>query len=110
MFPTSTGTLIEAVALGKRFRLVLRKAGLPAFRLYDLRHTYATHLLAEEASITYVAAQLGHARPTTTLALRALDPAGQQGLDRASARSSRGGIGKVWHQIGVGGRGCVGST
>jgi hypothetical protein len=37
MFPTSTGTLIEVVAIGKRFRLVLRKAGLPAFRLYDLR-------------------------------------------------------------------------
>jgi len=68
MFPTSTGTLIEVVAVGKRFRLVLRKAGVPAFRLYDLRHTYATHLLAEGAPITYVAAQLGHARPTTTLA------------------------------------------
>jgi len=38
MFPTSTATLIEVVAVGKRFRLVLRKAGLPAFRLYDLRH------------------------------------------------------------------------
>jgi integrase len=73
MFPTSTGTLIEVVAVGKRFRLVLRKAGLPAFRLYDLRHRYASHLLAEGAPITYVAAQLGHARPTTTLAL---DPAG----------------------------------
>ena len=35
MFPTSTGTLIEAVAISKRFRLVLRKAGLPGFRLYD---------------------------------------------------------------------------
>ena len=68
MFPTSTGTLIEVVAIGKRFRLVLRKGGLPAFRLYDLRHTYATHLLAEGAPITYVAAQLGHAKATTTLA------------------------------------------
>jgi integrase len=68
MFPTSTGTLIEVVAVGKRFRGVLRKASLPAFRLYDLRHTYAMHLLAEGAPITYVAAQLGHARPTTTLA------------------------------------------
>jgi integrase len=68
MFPTSTGTLIEVVAVGKRFRLLLRKAGLPGFRLYDLRHTYATHLLAEGAPITYVAAQLGHAKATTTLA------------------------------------------
>ncbi len=53
------------VAVGKRFRKILRKAKLPSFRLYDLRHTYATQLLAEEAPITYVAAQLGHARPTT---------------------------------------------
>jgi integrase len=51
MFPTSTGTLIQAAALGKRFRLVLRKAALP-FRLYDLRHSYASHLLAEGAPIT----------------------------------------------------------
>src|SRR5439155_8141634 len=42
-------------------------AGLPRFRLYDLRHTFATHLLAQGAPITYVAAQLGHAKPTTTL-------------------------------------------
>jgi integrase len=51
MFPTSTGTMIEVVAVAKRFRLVLRKARLPGFRLYDLRHTYATHLLAEGAPI-----------------------------------------------------------
>jgi len=36
-------------------------------RRYDLRHTIATHLLAEGAPITYVVAQLGHQKPTTTL-------------------------------------------
>ena len=44
-----------------------RKAKLPAFRLYDLRHTFAGPLLAAGAPITYVSAQLGHATPTTTL-------------------------------------------
>ena len=51
----------------KLFKRTLRRAGLPGFRLYDLRHTYASLLLAEGAPITYVAAQLGHRKPTTTL-------------------------------------------
>jgi hypothetical protein len=45
-----------------------KAAGPPRFRLYDLRHSYATHLLAEGAPLPYVSAQLGHAKPTTTLA------------------------------------------
>jgi integrase len=115
MFPTSTGTLIEVVAVGKRFRLVLRKAGMPAFRLYDLRHTYATHLLAEGAPITYVAAQLGHARPTTTLAHYAhWIPQDNKGwVDRLAARraaeAEKFGT-KTWHQTGSAGEGVPEAT
>jgi integrase len=32
--------------VAKTFRALLRAGGLPRFRLYDLRHTFATHLLA----------------------------------------------------------------
>ncbi|MGH7334354.1 MAG: tyrosine-type recombinase/integrase [Candidatus Rokuibacteriota bacterium] len=39
----------------------------PHHRVYDLRHTYASLLLADGAPLTYVSAQLGHANPTTTL-------------------------------------------
>src|SRR5919106_548758 len=67
IFPSSTGTPLDPSAVAKTFRGVLSAAGLPRFRLYDLRHTFATHLLAQGAPITYVAAQLGHAKPTTTL-------------------------------------------
>ena len=67
MFPSSADTPLDPSAVAKVFRSVLRVAGLPRFRLYDLRHTFATHLLAQGAPITYVAAQLGHAKPTTTL-------------------------------------------
>lgn len=43
---------------------MLKAAELPNFRLYDLRHTFASLPLAQNAPITYVAAQLGHAKPT----------------------------------------------
>jgi integrase len=49
------------------FKRALKDAKVPAFRLCDLRHTYASLLLAERAPITYVAEQLGHANPSTTL-------------------------------------------
>jgi hypothetical protein len=49
------------------WRRVLTKAQLPAFRLYDLHHIFATTLLAQGAPITYAAAQMGHTKPTTTL-------------------------------------------
>lgn len=71
VFPSAAGAPLEAKAVARRFRALLARAGLPHFRLYDLRHTYATDLLAEGAPLTYVAAQLGHAKPTTTLAFYA---------------------------------------
>jgi Phage integrase family len=49
------------------FKRALGTAKLPSFRLYDLRHTFASLLLAEQAPITYVSAQLGHVNPATTL-------------------------------------------
>jgi hypothetical protein len=49
------------------FKTALKAAQLPEFRLYDLRHTYVSLLLAAGAPITYVSAQLGHATPSTTL-------------------------------------------
>ena len=42
----------------------MKRATLPSFRLYDLRHTFATQLLANSTPITDVSAQLGHAKPT----------------------------------------------
>ena len=51
----------------KLFKRVLRHAGLPDFVPYDLRHTYASLLLSENAPLLYVSEQLGHAKPMTTL-------------------------------------------
>jgi hypothetical protein len=67
IFSPGPRTSLNVQQVAQRFRRLLALAALPRFRLYDLRHTFATHLLAEGAPITYVAAQLGHRKPTTTL-------------------------------------------
>lgn len=67
VFCSEVGTPLDLSNVTKAWRRVLKKAKLPAFRLYDLRHTFATTLLAEGAPLTYVAAQMGHTKPTTTL-------------------------------------------
>jgi hypothetical protein len=43
---------MDKTKVGRIFRRVLRGAGLPAFRVYDLRHTFASLLLARNAPIT----------------------------------------------------------
>ncbi len=53
------------------FRKVLRKAGLRSIRFHDLRHTYASLLLAQGQPLTYVSQQLGHANPQITLKIYA---------------------------------------
>lgn len=68
VFCSEAGTALGHPNVSKAWHRALREANLPSFRLYDLRHTYASTLLAQGAPITYVAAQLGHAKPTTTLA------------------------------------------
>jgi hypothetical protein len=45
----------------------LKQAGIGHHRPYDLRHTFASLLLTDGAPLPYVAAQLGHSNPTTTL-------------------------------------------
>jgi len=45
----------------------LKKAGLRSIRFHDLRHTYASLLLAQGEPVTYVSNQLGHANPQITL-------------------------------------------
>jgi integrase len=67
LFPNEEGKPMDESRVRKAFKRALKDARLPAFRLYDLRHTYASLLLAERAPITYVAEQLGHANASTTL-------------------------------------------
>jgi integrase len=49
----------------RRWRPALEAAGLPASRPYDLRHSFASLLLAEGRAVHYVAGQLGHGAEQT---------------------------------------------
>ncbi|MDY6827584.1 MAG: site-specific integrase [Bacillota bacterium] len=51
----------------RHFKPLLREAGLPDIRLYDLRHTCATLLLAAGENPKVVSERLGHAGITLTL-------------------------------------------
>jgi integrase len=67
LFPNEEGKPLDESRVRQVFRRALKRAGLPGFRVYDLRHTFASLLLAGNAPITYVSEQLGHANPATTL-------------------------------------------
>jgi integrase len=68
VFTTTTGTPVDAQnVINRHFKPLLKRAGLPDIRWNDLRHTYATLLLARSVHPTYVQKSLGHASVQLTL-------------------------------------------
>jgi integrase len=68
VFPTGIGTTMSGTNLtGRHFKPLLKRAGLPAIRLHDLRHTCATILLVAGKHPKYVQELLGHASISITL-------------------------------------------
>lgn len=62
LFPSATGGVMDPSWVTKRFKRLLRLAGLPEhFTPHSLRHTYASLLLQLGVSPVYVQRQLGHA-------------------------------------------------
>ena len=51
----------------RHFFPALKIAGITAIRFHDLRHTFASLLLAQGENIKYIQTQLGHSSPTVTL-------------------------------------------
>jgi integrase len=51
------------------FQRSIRRAGVPAIRFHDLRHTHATLLLKEGQPVKVVSERLGHASPAFTMAV-----------------------------------------
>jgi integrase len=68
IFTTARGEPInEEYLVKKHFKPLLREAGLPNIRLYDLRHTSATLALTVGVAPKVVSEQLGHASAAFTL-------------------------------------------
>jgi integrase len=68
VFPSDLGTPLSVRNLDRRhFKKILIAAGLPDIRLYDLRHTCATLLLAVGENPKVVSERLGHSSIVLTL-------------------------------------------
>lgn len=67
VFPGIDSKPLDRTRLTKRFGAALRRAKLPALRFHDLRHTYASLLIAAGCNIKYIQAQLGHKSAQMTL-------------------------------------------
>jgi integrase len=64
---TKGGYLRNANLRQNSFKPILKRAGLPSIRLYDLRHTCATLLLLADEPAKVVSERLGHSTVTLTL-------------------------------------------
>lgn len=68
IFPTEEGTPENAAnLLYRRFLPALRRAGLPRMRFHNLRHTYASLLIAQGEHPKYIQSQLGHSSINVTM-------------------------------------------
>ncbi len=70
-FVTETGAPVHASDLLQHFRRWAAKAGIPAIRFHDLRHTAATLMLASGMALPAVSKTLGHANVGITLRIYA---------------------------------------
>ncbi|WP_434578227.1 tyrosine-type recombinase/integrase [Thermoanaerobacterium thermosaccharolyticum] len=67
VFAAQIGSPLEERNVSRYFKDLLKKENLPDIRLYDLRHTCATLLLAAGENPKVVSERLGHASITLTL-------------------------------------------
>jgi integrase len=67
LFPTPTGTPPHQNTVGHQWRKATSATGLTGLRLHDLRHFFASGLIASGCDVVTVQRALGHASATTTL-------------------------------------------
>ena len=67
IFTDAEGNPVHPHAISQAFERIATRAGVPAIRLHDLRHTHATLLLKAGAHVKVVSERLGHANPAFTI-------------------------------------------
>jgi integrase len=68
IFCTAKGTTLSGVNLVRReFKPALKRAGLPSIRIHDLRHSFASLLIAQGEHPKLISEQLGHASVKITM-------------------------------------------
>lgn len=64
---TATGRPFSPSNVSRHHRRIIRESGFPYIRIHDLRHTHATHLLADGAHVKVVSVRLGHTSTAFTM-------------------------------------------
>lgn len=93
VFPTESGKPENGTnMLARRFFPALRRAGLPKVRFHNLRHTYASLLIAQGEHPKYIQSQMGHSSINVTMDIygHLMDTVNQ----RAASRLGRTVLGK----------------
>jgi len=67
LFASVTGTALDEANVRKALNRILDAAGLHRRGPHQMRHTFASLLLADGAPVTYVSRQLGHKDAAITL-------------------------------------------
>jgi integrase len=87
--------------VGHQWRLTQKRAGVSGIRLHDLRHFYASGLIADGCDVVTVQRALGHAKASTTLDNYAkLWPSGEDRTRRADSSLAQqvlpDNVGEMW--------------
>jgi integrase len=98
VFCNPDGTRMNVWQLNEKLRAAARRAGLRAITWHDLRHSFASNLVAAGVPLRQVQEWLGHSTITTTMRYAHLAPGGAAHLieafggrtDSGSVRASRG--------------------
>lgn len=94
VFATQQGAPVGRREALRALRAAEDKAGIPNYTLHELRHTYASLLIAQRETIPFIQKQMGHANPEITLRVYAklLDAQESVGQAREKLQAVAGGI------------------